>query len=113
MFKLVVLFAFVAASMAKPGYYGHLEHHAPVVVEKVIAPIAVPAAVSHSYRKDVISEPVIAAHAVPVIAKTVVASPYYPLYGHEGYHGLHGLHGHHGLHGLSGLHGYGFHGHGW
>lgn len=122
---------------AKPGYYehGHLDHVAPVVavhsapaivaapiLEKVIAPVAVPAAVSHTYRKDIISEPVVAtyaAHAVPVVAKTVVAAPYASYYGHAGgYAGLHGgLHGGfydgiHGLHGLNGLHGYdGLHGH--
>lgn len=130
MFKLVVLFALVAVAVAKPGYYGHLEHAAPVVAvapvyQKVIAPVAVPAAVSHSYRKDVISEPVVStyAHAVPVVAKTVVAAPYAPYYGHaeaygayEGLHGLHGVHGLHGAHGLyghDGLHGYGYHGHHW
>lgn len=59
MFKLVVLSALLAVVAAKPGYL-----HAPVAYA---APVAVPAAVSHQYRTDVISKPVVAAyHAAPV-----------------------------------------------
>lgn len=109
MFKLVVLCAFVAVAVAKPGYYGHgapivAVHAAPAIVAAPIVEkvVAVPAAVSHTYRKDIISEPVVAAyaaHAVPVVAKTVVAAPYAYGYDHAGLHDVHGLHGLHGLEG--------------
>lgn len=59
MFKLFVLLVVVAAVAAKPGLL-----HAPLVA----APLAVPAAVSHTSRVDVHSSPLVVAHAAPLIA---------------------------------------------
>ncbi|XP_044270265.1 pupal cuticle protein C1B-like [Tribolium madens] len=67
MFKLVVLSALVAIVAAKPGGLLGYSAYAPAV--------AVPAAVSHQYRTDVISKPVIATYAAPIVQKTVVAAP--------------------------------------
>ncbi|CAH1964066.1 unnamed protein product [Acanthoscelides obtectus] len=61
MFKLVVLSALLAIACAKPSGVAHLAYTAPAVV-------AAPAAVSHTYRSDVISEPVVAAYSAPVVA---------------------------------------------
>lgn len=65
MYKLVLLCALVACVAAKPTL---LAYSAPVAVA---APIALPAAVSHTYRHDIVSKPVIAAYAAPAI----VAAP--------------------------------------
>lgn len=74
MFKLVVLFSLVAVAVAKPSV--------GLAYSSIVAPVAaVPAAVSHSYRADVISKPIIAAYsapaivAAPFIQKSVVAAP--------------------------------------
>lgn len=82
MFKFVVLCALVAAAAAKPsGALAYASYAAPL---QVAAPaVAVPAAVSHSYRTDVISKPIVAtfAHqpavvAAPIVERTaVVAAP--------------------------------------
>nr|XP_023023138.1 cuticle protein 38-like [Leptinotarsa decemlineata] len=66
MFKLVVLSALVAVAVAKPSGLAHsaLAYSSPLVE-------VVPGAVSHSYRSDVISKPVVAAYAAPA----VVAAP--------------------------------------
>ncbi|EFA00232.1 cuticle protein 19.8 precursor [Tribolium castaneum] len=73
MFKLVVLSALVAIVAAKPGGLLGYSAYAPAVVA---APaVAVPAAVSHQYRTDVISKPVVATYAAPIVQKTVVAAP--------------------------------------
>nr|CAH7753688.1 unnamed protein product [Callosobruchus chinensis] len=61
MFKLVVLSALLAVACAKPSGVAHLAYTAPAVV-------AAPSAVSHTYRSDVISEPVVAAYTAPVVA---------------------------------------------
>ncbi|XP_050519504.1 uncharacterized protein LOC114340796 [Diabrotica virgifera virgifera] len=65
MFKLVVLFALVAITVAKPS---GLLLSSPLV-ETYSAPLvaAVPAAVSSTYRKDIISKPVVAAYSAPAI----------------------------------------------
>jgi len=73
MFKLVVLSAFVAVAVAKPGVV------APVVAQTYITP----AAVSHTYREDIIKKPAVVAYSAPIvaeqvgpaIAKTVVDAP--------------------------------------
>ncbi|XP_049819014.1 cuticle protein 38-like [Aethina tumida] len=94
MFKLVVLFALVAVAVAKPGYLGAhlgysalsapLVHSAPLAVAAPVAvahSVAVPAAVSSTYRKDVISKPIVATYAAPAVVaaplvhKTIVAAP--------------------------------------
>lgn len=75
MFKLVVFLALVAVAAAKPSIgLGYSAVVAPVV--------AVPPAVSHTYRADVISKPVLAAYAAapafvsaPIIEKSYVAAP--------------------------------------
>ncbi|RZC33000.1 hypothetical protein BDFB_008131 [Asbolus verrucosus] len=79
MFKLVVLSALVAIVAAKPGglvgaHLGYSAIAAPAVA--VAAPsVVVPAAVSHQYRTDVISKPLIATYAAtPIVQKTVVAT---------------------------------------
>jgi hypothetical protein len=74
MFKLVVLSALVAIVAAKPG--GLLGYSAIAAPAVVAAPaVAVPAAVSHQYRTDVISKPVVATYAVaPIVQKTVIAA---------------------------------------
>ncbi|CAG9864906.1 unnamed protein product [Phyllotreta striolata] len=60
MFKLVVLFALVAMVAAKPS---------GLFVETYSAPLvhAVPAAVSHTYRQDVISKPAVVAYSAPAV----------------------------------------------
>ncbi|KAG5878035.1 hypothetical protein JTB14_014214 [Gonioctena quinquepunctata] len=63
MFKLVVLFALVAVAVAKPSGWS--------VVDPVVG--VVPGAVSHSYRSDVFSKPVVTAYAAPAL----VAAPVY------------------------------------
>ncbi|XP_060528296.1 cuticle protein-like [Cylas formicarius] len=73
MFKLVVLSALVAVAVAKPSVL----HHSAI---EVAAPLAysVPAAVSHTYREDVISKPhavAVAAYAAPVVQKVAYAAP--------------------------------------
>ncbi|KAJ3661821.1 hypothetical protein Zmor_006203 [Zophobas morio] len=74
MFKLVVLSALVAIVAAKPG--GLLGYSAIAAPAVVAAPaVAIPAAVSHQYRTDVISKPVVATYAAaPIVQKTVVAA---------------------------------------
>ena len=70
MFKLVVLCALVAIAVAKPGL-----HHEVVEISAPVA-YALPAAVSHTYRKDVISKPAAVTYVAPaVVQKAVVASP--------------------------------------
>ncbi|XP_018574313.1 uncharacterized protein LOC108913270 [Anoplophora glabripennis] len=72
MFRLVVLFTVVALALGKPGFlHGGLGYSA-IAAPVVAAPIAVPAAVSHSYRADIISKPIV---AVPLVHKTIVAAP--------------------------------------
>lgn len=99
MFKLVVLSVVLAvvAAAPTPGFL----HAAPVAVA---APLAIPAAVSHTSRIDIHSKPIIATYAAPLVAHhAVVAAPIVKSYGLlDGYgygygYGLHGLHG--GLHG--------------
>lgn len=64
MFKfLVVLCALVVCVFGKPTY---LAYSAPVAVA------AYPAAISHSYRSDVIHKPVIAAYAAPAVVHAPV-----------------------------------------
>lgn len=48
---------------------------------RVITPITVPTTVSHTYRKEIINEPVLASYpaTVPVASKTVYTTPYYPI----------------------------------
>ncbi|CAG9864905.1 unnamed protein product [Phyllotreta striolata] len=75
MLKLVVLFAVVAVAVAKPS--GWL-HSAPVVQSYSLPVVAVPSAVSHSYRKDVISKPVIAAYSAPAIVAAPVVHKIVP-----------------------------------
>ncbi|KAJ8924900.1 hypothetical protein NQ315_001057 [Exocentrus adspersus] len=67
MFKLVVLLfiVLVTSALAKPS----LLHGGLVTAPVISAPVVLPAAVSHSYRTDVISKPIV----VPVLQKTVVA----------------------------------------
>lgn len=75
MFKLVVLFALVAVAVAKPSLgLGYSAFVAPVA--------ALPSAVTHTYRADIISKPVVTAYAAapafvsaPIIAKSYVAAP--------------------------------------
>ncbi|XP_017775467.1 PREDICTED: larval cuticle protein F1-like [Nicrophorus vespilloides] len=74
MFKLVVIFALVAAVSARPGY--------------LHSPIAFPLATSYSTRVDIHSKPLLAYHAAPVIAAAPIihsAPIIAPL------HGLHGV----------------------
>ncbi|CAH2015954.1 unnamed protein product [Acanthoscelides obtectus] len=64
MFKLVVLCALVAVAVAKPGGVAHVAYSA--------YPVSVSSGVSHTYRKDVISQPVVVApvhtvHAAPAV----------------------------------------------
>lgn len=76
MFKLVVLSALVALAVAKPsGIVAPLTYSTAAIA-------AVPAAVSHQYRTDVISKPLIATTyaaapvvAAPVVQKTLLAAP--------------------------------------
>ncbi|KAJ8928073.1 hypothetical protein NQ314_019400 [Rhamnusium bicolor] len=72
MFKLVVLFALVAGAVAKPGViHGH-----SAVAARAVAAYAVPSAVSHSYRSDiVVNKPVVETYAAPAIVATPVAVP--------------------------------------
>nr|CAH7743983.1 unnamed protein product [Callosobruchus chinensis] len=77
MLKLVVLlFAMVAVAFARPGFlHGYHAH-----------PIVIPAAVSHTYRADIIHKPIV---TVPVIHK-VVAAPiiaHPPLLAYPSHHG--------------------------
>ncbi|KAJ8958157.1 hypothetical protein NQ318_006096 [Aromia moschata] len=67
MYKLVVLFALAAVAAAKPS---------GIVAAPALAYAqAIPSAVSHQYRSDVIVEqPVVTAYAAPVVQKTVVAA---------------------------------------
>lgn len=140
MFKLVVLFAVAAVAVAKPGY---LHDHYPVIAAPIVQKVIAPAAVSHTYRKDIISEPIIAHHAhhavpvVPVIQKVVapiavapaaVSHTYRkdiisePVIAHHAVpvvaapaisYAAH-VPSHYGLHGLHGLHGNHYgYGHGW
>ncbi|XP_056640879.1 pupal cuticle protein G1A-like [Diorhabda sublineata] len=73
MFKLVVLSALLALTVAKPSgvWLGN------PVVETYSAPVvaAVPSAVSHTYRKDVISEPAVVAYSTPVVQKYIATAP--------------------------------------
>ncbi|XP_028147374.1 uncharacterized protein LOC114340799 [Diabrotica virgifera virgifera] len=77
MFKLVVLFGLAAVVAARPSGW-----ETPVVSYSLPA-VAVPAAVSSTYRRDVINKPVIAYSAHPVVAApvvhNVVSSPVLPL----------------------------------
>lgn len=76
MFKLVVLFALVAVAVAKPSHLG-------LAYSSIVAPVAaVPASVSHTFRSDLISKPVLTAYAAapavvaaPLLHRTVVAAP--------------------------------------
>ncbi|CAH1964063.1 unnamed protein product [Acanthoscelides obtectus] len=76
----------------EPAYVAHAApvvtevHAAPVVAEVRAAPVIAHAAPvyssssSHQYRKDIISEPVYAAHAAPVVAeyrKDIISEPVY------------------------------------
>lgn len=81
MYKLVVLFAFVAVAAAKPGYL----HSAHVL----------PAAVSHSSRVDVHHAPIVTAvHSAPLVhaAPAVVA------------HAVPAVHAVHAVHAVPALH---------
>ncbi|ENN81619.1 hypothetical protein YQE_01982, partial [Dendroctonus ponderosae] len=63
MFKLVVLFALFAFAAAKPSQY----HVAPIVANTYVSP----AAVSSTYREDIISKPAAITYAAaPVVHKT-------------------------------------------
>ncbi|CAH1155450.1 unnamed protein product [Phaedon cochleariae] len=75
MFKLVVLSALVALAVAKPSGLLHTSVVAPAIAYS--APIAVPAAVSHSYRSDVINRPIVAAYSAPIL-ENVVAPVHLP-----------------------------------
>lgn len=75
MFKLVVLSALVAVAAAKPSGFG-------LAYSSIYTPVAaVPSAISHTYRSDVISKPIVAyAHAPAlyagaIVQKAVVAAP--------------------------------------
>lgn len=70
MFKLFVLSAVLAVAAAKPGYL-HGGH------EIYAAPVAIPAAVSHSSRIDVHSKPIAIVKSAPFVsyAPAVVAAP--------------------------------------
>ncbi|XP_050299215.1 cuticle protein-like [Anthonomus grandis grandis] len=70
MYKLVVLSALVAVAVAKPSLYHEVA--APIVTKSYVAP----AAVSHTYREDIISKPAHIAYAAPVIAEPVIAKTY-------------------------------------
>ncbi|CAH1964068.1 unnamed protein product [Acanthoscelides obtectus] len=67
MFKLVVLSALLAVACAKPSGVA-LAYTAPAVV-------AAPAAVSHTFRSDVVSKPLVAAYSAPILAHTAYAAP--------------------------------------
>ncbi|XP_066260804.1 uncharacterized protein [Euwallacea similis] len=67
MFKLVVLSAFLAVAMAKPSLYHEVV--APVIAKTYVAP----AALSSTYREDVISKPAVVAYATPVAYAAPVA----------------------------------------
>lgn len=76
MFKLVVLSVLVAIAAAKPSY----SHGYSAIVEPAIAHTAIisgPAAVSSSFRKQVINEPILSVHASPAVVATeeIVAVP--------------------------------------
>ncbi|KAJ8958167.1 hypothetical protein NQ318_006106 [Aromia moschata] len=76
----------LAVAAAKPSGIGAVAYSSvlstPIVHKTIVAPapVAVPAAVSSSFRTDVISKPVVAAYAAPavvaapVVQKTVVAA---------------------------------------
>lgn len=70
MFKLVVLSALLAVVAAKPGFL-----HAPAVAYAAPA-VAVPAAVSHQYRTDVISKPIVATYAAAPVVHAAPALAY-------------------------------------
>ncbi|XP_076266159.1 uncharacterized protein LOC143199909 [Rhynchophorus ferrugineus] len=74
MFKLVVLSALIAIAVAHPPAYYY--EAAPVAVKSVV----VPAAVSSTYRQDVVSKPATVTYSAPAVvaapvAKAVVAEP--------------------------------------
>nr|CAI5852954.1 unnamed protein product [Callosobruchus analis] len=103
MFKLVVLFALAAVAAAKPSGLVYSAH-------------PVSSGVSHTYRKDIISEPVVVApvhavhayHHAPVVAvaapavshsyrKDVIhSSPVVSVHAVPVVVAAHGYHGHHG-----------------
>ncbi|KAJ8966637.1 hypothetical protein NQ314_003404 [Rhamnusium bicolor] len=71
MYKLVVLLALVGIAASKPS---HIHAVAPVAYSTSVAEI--PIAVSHQFRADIISKPVVATVAAPVVQKTIInASP--------------------------------------
>ncbi|CAH0547456.1 unnamed protein product [Brassicogethes aeneus] len=73
MFKLVVLFVLVAFAGAKPGYLGgYLGYSALAPLAVKTHSYAIPAAVSSTYRKDIINQPWVQTYAAPVVAAPII-----------------------------------------
>ncbi|CAH0547457.1 unnamed protein product [Brassicogethes aeneus] len=73
MFKLVVLSALAAVAVAKPGYLGsHLGYSAVAPLAVHTHSYAVPAAVSSTYRKDIVSQPWVQTYAAPVVSAPII-----------------------------------------